>query len=136
MPGEPTTLGANLMLNAVSGRQTVSSRTMYLAVLTAVPNDASTVASMAEYAAGNGYSRQEVTFGAPTGDPSEVANTNSITFGAFSDNRVPATHLALVSSASGTGGDLVWYWSVDEVKDPAVNDSLTIAVGALKMLVD
>jgi hypothetical protein len=135
MPGQPTTQGANLMLDAVSGRATVTARTMYVALLTAAPTDTSTLATMTELTA-TGYSRQSVTFGAATGDPSVMANTNVLTFGAFSTDPANVTHLALVSAASGTTGDLTWYWTADAAKDAAIGDSISIAAGALTLSAD
>jgi hypothetical protein len=136
MPGQPSTAGANIMLDAASGRATQSSRTTYLALLTSAPSDTTTVSSMAELAAGNGYARQAVTWGAPSGDPSVTANTALITFGPFTTNFANVTYLALVSSASGTGGDFIWYWEADSARDPDNGDSITVAIGALTMSAD
>lgn len=134
MPGQATTVGSKIMLDAVSGRATQTARTMYVALLTAAPTDATTMASMAEVTtpATNGYNR--VAYGPD--DPTtteESGNTGVLTFGPFSADLANVTHLALVSALTGTVGDLVWYWTADVAKDPAINDTITIAVNALTM---
>lgn len=137
MPGELSSTGATSALEAALGRTTATARTTYLALLTAAPTDATTPATMTEYAAA-GYSRQSVTWGAGSGDPVTCANTNAITFGPITgaDGAVIITHAALVSSASGTTGDLVYYWTLNASRTPASGDSITVAVGALTASLD
>jgi len=139
MAGQASQVGANIMLDAVNGRATQTARTTYLVLLTAAPNDTTTtMANMAELTtpATNGYSRQSVTWGAPSGDPSQAANTNGITFGPFTADLANVTHLGLVSASTGTAGDFLYYWDADVARDPANGDSITVAVGALTMSVD
>lgn len=135
MPGQPSTAGANIMLDALSGRATQTARTTYLVCLSSAPSDTTTLATMAEIT-GSGMSRQSVTWGAPAGDPSLTANTNTITFGPFGFDPASVTHLALVSAASGTTGDFLWYWTADVAKDAASGDSITVAPAALSMSAD
>ena len=61
MAGEASTFGAGRALDAISGRATATARTMYLALLSAAPTDATTLATMTEITTA-GYSRQAVTF--------------------------------------------------------------------------
>lgn len=138
MAGQPSTAGANIMLDAVTGRATQTSRTMYLALLTAAPDDTTTMASMAELTTPgtNGYSRQTCAWSAPTGDPATTSNSSLITFGAFSSDLGNVTHLALVSASTGTSGDLVWYWTADAARNPANSDSIEVAASALVMTAD
>ncbi len=138
MAGQPSTAGANIALDAMSGRATQTARTMYLALLTAAPTDATSMATMAELATPgvSGYNRQTVAFSAPTGDPSSSSNTGAITFGPFTADLANVTHIALVSASTGTAGDLPFYWTADAAKDPANGDSITIAAGALVMTGD
>lgn len=135
MPGEASTVGANLALDAMTGRATVTTRTTYLALLTAAPTDASTLATMTELAVA-GYARQTVAWGAPTGDPSESSNTGILTFGPFTADPANVTHCALVSAASGTTGDFVFWWALDVAKDAASGESIQFAVGALDARAD
>lgn len=138
MAGQPSTAGANIMLDALTGRATQTARTMYLALLTAAPGDATTMATMTEVETPgtNGYDRETCAWDAPTGDPSSTDNSSLITFGPFTADLAQVTHLALVSAATGTAGDLVAYWTADTPKDPANGDSITIAAGALVMTAD
>lgn len=140
MAGEASAVGGDIMLDAASGRATQSLRTTYLALLTAAPSDATTVATMSEVTtpATNGYARQAVTWTAPV-DAAGVRsteNTAQLTFGPFSSDLVNVTHLALVDSLAGGTGDVIWFWTADVAKDPANGDSITVAAGALTMTAD
>jgi hypothetical protein len=135
MPGEFSQVGANNALDAWSGRATQTARTTYLALLTGAPTDTTTIAALAEVTTA-GYTRQAVTWGAPTGDPSTTSNTAAITFGPFSADPPNVTHVALVSSASGTTGDFLGYWTLDAAKDAANGESIQFAIGALSMSLD
>ncbi len=138
MAGEAAAEGEVIMLDAASGRVTQSARVVYLVLLTAAPNDATTMATMTELTtpATNGYDREIVVFDLPAGDPSETENDSLITFGPFTSDLANVTHVGLVSALTGTGGDFVWYWTADVAKDPANGDSITIAAGAITMTCD
>lgn len=135
MAGQASTVGANAALDAMTGRATQTARTTYLALLTAAPGDTTTLTTMSEVSA-TGYSRQSVTWSAPSGDPSSTSNSGVITFGPFSTDPANVTHVALVSAASGTTGDFIYYWTADVARDAAINDSIQIANGALVMTLD
>lgn len=135
MPGEASSVGAGIALDAMSGRATQTARTTYLALLTAAPTDSSTVGTLSELTTA-GYSRQSVTWGAPAGDPRVISNTNTITFGPMTADPPNVTHAALVSSASGTGGDLIYFWTLDAAKDAAINESMQVAAGGFTMSLD
>ena len=135
MPGEASTVGAGKALDAINGRATQTARTVYLCLLSAAPTDAATIATLTEITTA-GYARIAVTFGAPTGDPQVAANTNAMTFGPFSADPPNVTHLALVSAASGTTGDFLYWWTADSARDAASGDSITVAIGALTMSLD
>ena len=138
MAGELSTNGANIGLDAATGRATQTARSMYLALLTAAPTDATTMSTMTELTTPgtNGYDREICAFDAPTGDPASTQNSSLITFGPFTADLGNVTHIALVSAATGTAGDLPMYWTADVAKDPANGDSITIAAGALVMTLD
>jgi hypothetical protein len=133
MPGQPTTAGANKMLDAVNGRATQTAATTHLALFTTAPTDAGGGTEITT-AGTNGYARQSVTWGAPSGDPSVCANTNAITFGPFTADLPNVPFLALMSAA--TGGTMLWFWDADSARDPGNGDSITVAVGALTMSAD
>jgi hypothetical protein len=133
MAGQPTTAGANKMLDAVNGRATQTAQTTYLALFTATPNDTGGGTEVTT-AGSNGYGRQSVTWGAPSGDPASAANTNAITFGPFTSDLGNVTHLALFDAS--TAGTMLYYWDATAAKDPANGDSITVAIGALTMTAD
>ena len=136
MAGQLSTVGANSALDGALGRVTQTARTTYIALLTAAPTDATTMATMTEYAA-TGYSRQAVTWGAPTGDPSASSNTGALTFGPMTAGTgATITHAALVSAASGTAGDFITYWTLDASKTPGTGDSVTVAASAFSVPLD
>lgn len=137
MPGQPSTAGANIGLDAMSGRATQSARTTYLMLLTSAPVDGDTMTTLAaKELVAAGYSRQTCAWSAPTGDPAVQANSALITFGPVSVDPASVTHLALVSSASGTSGDFVWWWTADTARDGISGDGFTVAAGALTMQLD
>lgn len=132
MPGQASSRGSAIMLDAASGRATQTARTTYLALLTAAPTDATTLATMTEVTTA-GYSRQAVTWSDPGASSETSSNTNAITFGPFTADPPNVTHCALVSAATGTTGDLIWYWTLDAARDAASGDSISVAVSALSM---
>jgi hypothetical protein len=139
MPGEFSDAGSAKALDAVTGRATVTAATKYLALLTAAPSDTTTPATMTEYGA-TGYARQAVEWDAPALNGSniqETDNTNVETFGPFTAGTgATITHVALVTSASGTSGTIEAIWTLDTSRTPGTNDSLQIAAGALKLTCD
>lgn len=130
MPLIPNQAGQGIALDAKTGRATQTARTVYLALLTAAPSASTTLATMSELTTA-GYSRQAVTFSAPSGTPRSTSNTAGVTFGPFSADPPSVGWVALVSAASGTSGDLIDAWSVDAARDGISGDSLTVAAGAL-----
>lgn len=135
MPGQLSTVGANIALDAATGRATQAARTVYLCLLTGAPTDATTVATMTEVTTA-GYARQVCAFTAPTSDPSIVSNTSTITFGPFTADPPNVPYLALVSSASGTSGDFIAYWTADTARDAANGESIQVPAGGLTLSLD
>lgn len=133
MAGQPSTAGANIMLDGLSGRATQTARTTYLALATTAPTDAAAGTELTTPGS-SGYNRQAVTWSAPTGDPSSTSNTALITFGPFSADLGNVTHLMLMDAT--TAGNMLFYWTADVAKDPANGDSITIAASALTMTAD
>ena len=141
MPGEASSKGQEIALNAMSGAATVNSRTTYLALLTAAPSDTTTMATMTELTTPgtNGYNRQSVTWSAPAdaGDGTwQTTNSGIITFGPFTADLANITHCALVSASTGTAGDFIFFWTLDNARDPINGDSIQFAINALKMKCD
>ncbi len=135
MPGQLSTVGSNISLDAATGRATQTARTVYLALLTVAPTDSTTLASMTECTA-TGYARQAVTFSAPAGDPSTSSNTATLTFGPLTTEPPSIAYAALVSAASGTSGDFIAYWTANAAQDAGIGESITVAIGALTLSID
>ena len=138
MPGEFSTAGANGALDAVTGRATQTAATRYLALLTAIPTDASTPATMTEVntPGSNGYQRQAVSWSAPSGDPSSSGNTGVLTFGAFTAGTAQVVACALVDSQTGTTGSIRAWWQLTTPRTPAAGDTITFAAGDLVLTCD
>jgi hypothetical protein len=135
MPGQLSTVGANLALDGATGRDGHVGRTVYLALLTAAPSDSTTVATMTEVTT-TGYARQAIGWAVPSSDPSITSNVLTITFGPFTADPPNVPYLALVSSSSGTGGDFLAYWTADTARDAANGESIQIAAGGLTLSID
>jgi hypothetical protein len=137
MPGEFSTSGAADALDAVTGRATQTARATYLVLLTAAPNDDTTLAAMAEVSAG-GYARQAITWTTPADNAGAMRTENSatVTFGPFSTDPAEVTHAALVSATSGTSGDFLMFWTLDVAKDAAIDESIQVLAGDLSMDLD
>jgi hypothetical protein len=133
--GEASSVGAGIALDAMSGRATQTARTTYLVLLTAAPSDSTTLSTMSELSA-TGYSRQAVTWSAPSGDPRVTSNSGTITFGPVTTDPANITHAALVSASSGTSGDFIYSWTLDTARDGISGDSFQVASGALVMQLD
>lgn len=105
----------------------------YLALLTANPSGATSLAGITEVTTG-GYARQLVTWGNPTAAyPSALVNTNTITFGAFTaDMLVPAIYLAMVTESSGTTGNIDYAWSIP-AQQVETSQNIQIAIGQLAL---
>src|SRR3712207_5549380 len=100
MTGALTDKGADIALDAVTGRATQTARTMYLVLLTADPGRTGTPATMSEYSA-TGYARQAYGPAAPstTGNNRKSGNSGAISFGPLTgaNGTTAITHVGLVS---------------------------------------
>lgn len=126
MAGELSTVGANIALDAVTGRATQTARTVYLMLLTSAATDATTLATMAEVTTA-GYARQSLTWSAPSGDPSSTNITAQVTFGPFTADPPNVPNCAMGSASSGTSGDFLTHWALDVAKDAASGESIQFA---------
>lgn len=134
MTGQFTRVGGGFALDIVTGRAAgPGARTMYLALLTALPADSATIATLAETTM-TGYARQVAAFTAPTAaTPPSTNNTSVLTFGPVTGTMATISHAALVSSSSGTTGDFVALWTLTTARTPVANDSLQAAIAAFTM---
>lgn len=136
MAGEFSQVGAQLALNYVTGKAVPVSttRTTYLALLTSAPNDTSVIGNLAEVNTA-GYARQAVSWTSATAtNPVVASNSAAVTFGPFSAAMpFPALYAALVSAASGTSGDFLFWWQLEYPVQPGQNESVQFAIGALEI---
>lgn len=137
MAGKLSYVGSGNALDGTLGRVTQTARTVYLALLTAAPTQATTMATMTEYGAA-GYARQSITMGAPAGTPRVSANTNALTYGPYTGTS-PGTTIgwwAIVSAVSGTVGDLIAYGDFASSRTPQTGDTSSVAIGAITVQLD
>jgi hypothetical protein len=112
---------ANKLANAtVRNTSYTSPATVYVALYSTAP----TVATSGTELSGSGYTRESVTFSAPTAGV--VASNVAVTFGAATANWSPAVAIATVDAS--TGGNIMWFKDIatQVVKN---GDSLTIDSG-------
>ncbi len=130
-------LGGGFALDIVTGRAAgPGARTMYLALYTTAPNDASTMAAIAPgvEVVMTGYARQIAAFTAPTSaTPPETHNSGVITFGPLTGSMLTVTSFAIVSTSSGASGDLVAFGNLTASRLPVAGDSLQAAIAAFSL---
>ena len=80
MAGQASSVGSRVGLDAISGRAPQTARTTYLALLTAAPTDATTMATMAEVTTpgSSGYTRQPATLAVSTHGSSLAASAAAL----------------------------------------------------------
>jgi hypothetical protein len=148
--------GAVSALDYLNGRSTVldaewqaktsagdpQPRTTYLMLLTQVVTDAQTdmTTLVGIEAAGTGYARQPIPWGAASTSTRAATNTDLVQFGPFSDPTglaAPVTGAALVtrmtSSAGQPTGLCLMSWNLASAITTAQNQALQLAGGALTM---
>jgi hypothetical protein len=129
---------AGYALDFLTGRAVAytAPRSTYLALLIADPTQEDGTYSMTSLAEVStpGYARQQVVWTAPSGAPMTTANNALLFYGPFTaDMTDAATFAALVTSASGTTGSVIYAWPIDSPLQAATNESLQIAAGALTL---
>lgn len=135
MPYEftPSRVGAQAAVDALTGRTTLSGRTTYLALLTALPTSTTTLSTMTELSDA-GYTRESVTWVAPTNaDPPVSVNLGAIDFGPFVGNPPNVVAVALVSVGAGTSGDFLGWWDTGAGIDSEPGNVVRIGDGALTL---
>lgn len=137
MPGFVTQSGAQAALNAL----TQNGATLYGALLTSDPStsgaggtQAVNITDLVEVTTA-GYSRASIIFTAASAAlPSVSSNTTTITWGPFTgDMLLPAQWLALVTSASGTSGTLLYLWTLDTPEQASASQQIQIATSSLSI---
>ena len=138
MSGQLTQFGANRGVVAGVGKAVTAASRMYLALATALPASPNT-ATLTQFddteLTTAGYERQAVTWGDPSGEPSEVANDSEVVFGPFEADPPEVSTIFLTDTSIGSSGNVMAYWSVDVNRDAGNADSLRIAIGDLTLSV-
>jgi hypothetical protein len=130
-----TSVWAGKALDFLTGRAVAytAPRNTYLALLIADPGDPADLTTLAEVTT-PGYARQQVVWTAPTGDPMTTQNNGLLFYGPFTADMTDAAQFAaLVTSASGTSGDVLFVWPIASALLAVTNESLQIAAGALTL---
>ncbi|MFA6728051.1 MAG: hypothetical protein WCS17_07550 [Prevotella sp.] len=118
------------ILNYFFRNQTVAQpTTIYLALYINDPTDADTGTEVS----GGGYSRKQVTFGAPaqTGDKGVISNNAKIEFDIATTDWGSVSHWGVRTAASG--GSLLCRGSFSRVENVQSGNRLTIEIGNLQI---
>lgn len=134
MAGELTQAGAELALNKVFRNTGTSPSSLYVGLATAPVTDTDTLASITEMTTA-GYARQAITFGAPSGDPSAIANSGDVTFGPFTADPPSIAYAFITDAASGTSGTIYALFAGTPV-DAEEDESIRIVAGDLDFSLD
>lgn len=100
---------------------------LFISLHTANPGE--TGAATGEIGAGLGYSRQPVTFGAPSGGG--TSNTNTLTFGAATGAWGTASHFGVCKSNVRGTADLIYYAPITTPRTVGVGQSTSFAPGSI-----
>ncbi|MEV7902163.1 phage tail fiber protein [Streptomyces anulatus] len=140
LTGRSTSLEGEWQAKAAGGDP--QPKTTYLMLLTQALTDAQTdmATLLGIEAAGTGYARQPVPWGAASTDSRQCATTDLVQFGPFSDATglaAPVAGAALVtrmtSSAGQPTGLCLMAWNLASPITTQQNQALQLAVGALTM---
>lgn len=101
--------------------------TWFVALYTAAPSDAGGGTEVA----GNGYSRQSVTFGAAATPGGTTDNTGAVSFTASGGNWGTITHIGVFDAS--TTGNLLWHGSLAASRTVNDGDTLSFAIGAITL---
>ena len=122
------------LLNAVfRGTAFTSPANIFVALYTSDPTDADTGTEVSA----TEYTRQAVTFNAPTQDAqgrAQISNSNEIAFPIAQSSWGTITHIGLRDAA--TAGNLLYYGPLANPKTVSTNDQLKILSGDLVITLD
>jgi len=137
MSGQLTTYGRNRAINAGVGNQEAATSAMYLALATALPASPQT-ATLAAFGSAEittgGYDRQAVTWNSASGGT--ITNSGTVLFGDFTADPPSVDYIFECDTSSGTTGNVMAYWTLDESVDAGNGDYIQISPDDLKLAVD
>lgn len=135
MAGFSNSLETELLTYSFGTTAPTRSATLYLALCTTAPTDASVGSSLVEPSLG-AYERQSIAPGASrwsiSGDT--ASNAVAITFGPFTSGTATVTHWALVSASSG--GTVKYWGAFDASRAYATGDRAVVQIGELEITHD
>lgn len=137
MTGQLTLYGRNRAINAGVGNQEAATSAMYLALATALPTGPGTAALssfQAHEISTSGYDRQAITWNSASGGT--ITNSGTILFGQFTADPPSVQYAFECDTSSGSVGDTIAYWTLDEAVDANNGDYIQISPTDLKIAVD
>lgn len=117
-----------LLDHALGTGALTSPASIYLALFTTDPTDADSGTEVS----GNGYARQEITFGAAASGT--ASNSTEETFTASGGNFGTITHFGIYDAA--TAGNLLFHGGLTTSRTINDGDTLTVPVGAIDITFD
>lgn len=125
----------NAILNVFRAQNITAPTTIYVGLASSATADANTGATVPELPNANGYARQAVTFGAPSGGTdNEIANTAAVNFTASAD-WTTATHFFLIDSATYGSGNMLMHVALDTPVTVLSGQVRQFPIGSLKVRV-
>lgn len=102
----------------------------FLALYTAAPSDSGGGTEVA----GNGYSRQAITFGPASTPDGTTSNTNLVEFEADGGSWGSITHFGIFDAS--TSGNLLWHGALTTPRTVGDGDRLEFDVGSVYLILD
>lgn len=138
MAGSLSNAGEELALNMLFRNTGTKPSAVYLGLATSAVGESDGLGDITEEDDA-GYSRLEVTFGAPSQveGAATVENSAQLEFGPWSaeaDNAI--THAFLCDAETGTSGDILAWFELPNSKQPVSGESLIVTVGDCKFDLD
>lgn len=112
----------DLVLNVLRAQNITAPANVYVGLASAPVLETHTGATVPELADANGYARQAVTFGAPSGG--SISNTGPVNFEASGGDWTTATHFFVADSATHGAGNILVF--------AQLTDPVTVADGTVR----
>ncbi len=114
---------------ALRGQNFTAPTALYIALYTSNP----TASDTGQEVSGGGYTRQPVTFAAPTisGDQAKTSNTADINFPVATADWGTITHIGIRDAAAG--GNLIYYGPVNSPRTILANDRVRFLAGSIQV---
>lgn len=133
MPGSTTTESKKMLLDYLTGRAVLyaAPRTTYLGLAFVMPiGENPTLLNISEVNTA-GYGRVAIPWAAPTTDPVVQSSNADVQFPAFTADMASAADYAFLTDvAAGTGGSILYVWTLLEPVQAKAGKPIFIAAGA------